>query len=243
MRIVFLTASTILALATLACQTRRECQKPGQQPPRTAAILGDSRMFDPVARNFGGFTNYLNARPEQNAFKETRFIYEDNDPMTVSNVPGSDAYCSVANTALLARANSARVFPAPHDGLILSVGVNSTGDPPGSIDAMNYITQTARSKGWIVFITTIGPWKSYETWAPFYQKGTEQINEWIRSSQAQGNIVIDSYRILEDRTNPGSMPPDYTLDGLHYSALGHTMIADETNRLMSRARECQDPLP
>jgi len=38
------------------------------------------------------------------------------------------------------------------------------------------------------------------------------------------------------------MPLNYTLDGLHYSALGHTLIADETNRLMSKARECQDPL-
>lgn len=206
------------------------------------AVMGDSRMFDPAARNFGGFTNYLSVRPETNAFGRTRFVYEDADPMTASNVPGSDAYCSVANTALMARRNSARVFPMPHDGLILSLGVNSTGDPPGTMEAMNYITSTARSKGWIVFITTIGPWKSYETWAPFYQKGTETINEWVRASRADGNIVIDSYRLLEDPANPGSMPQPYTLDGLHYSSAGHTMIADEINRLMTEAGKCQDPL-
>jgi len=207
------------------------------------AILGDSRMFDPVAKNFGGFTNYLNADPAVNSFKATKFIYEDNDPATASNIPGSDAYCSVANTALQAKANSVKVFQSPHDGLILSVGVNSTGDPPGTMAAMDAITAAARQKGWVVFITTIGPWQSYETSAPFYQQGTRTINEWIRSSSNKGNIVIDSYKLLEDKSNPGSMPQEYTLDGLHYSALGHTLIANEANRLMARARECQDPVP
>lgn len=243
------TASVLLCLFFFspifftACQTRRVCQKPGIQTPQSVAILGDSRMFDPVAKNFGGFTNYLNAEPARNAFTGTQFVYEDKDPATASNIPGSDAYCSVANTALQARANSVKVFLNAHDGLILSVGVNSTGDPPGTMAAMDAITSAARQKGWVVFITTIGPWKSYETSAPFYQQGTQTINEWIRASSARGNIVIDSYRILEDKNNPGSMPQEYTLDGLHYSALGHTLIANEANRLMTSARECQDPAP
>ncbi len=197
-------------------------------------------MFDPVARNFGGFTNYLNVHPEKNAFTATKFVFEDNDPSTTSTIAGSDAYCSVANTALLMKANFPKVLPNGHDALLISMGVNSTADPASTIEAMESVAEIARARGWTIFITTIGPWKSYKSWAPFYQKGTETINEWIRSTASRGYIVIDSYKLLEDPNNPGSMPAPYTLDGLHYSAAGDTILADEANRLMTAAKGCQD---
>jgi len=239
-RILFITLASVLPFSSSACQTRHVCQHPGINLPKNVAIVGDSRMFDLVGQNFGGFTNYLNAVPEKNAFRQTRFVFEDNDPTTTSNIPGSDWYCSVANSAVMARANFSKVLASNHDGLLMSLGVNSTGDPQGTIDAMNAIAEEARRRGWIVMITTIGPWKTFANWAPFYQKGTETINAWIRETAVRGYVVIDSYRILEDKTNPGAIQPQYTLDGIHYSAAGHALIAQEANRVMARAMTCQD---
>jgi hypothetical protein len=230
---------TFIFLPFLFCQ-KAECEHPGIKTPLSVAIVGDSRMFDITAQNFGGFTNYLNANPERNAFKGTRFVFEDNDPTTTSTIPGSDFYSSVANTALLAKANFPKVLPNGHDALLLSLGVNCTGDPRTTIDTMNWITETARAHGWLVMITTIGPWKSYVNWAPFYQRGTEAINEWIRSTASRGYIVIDSYRALEDKKNPGTIDPSLTLDGLHYSPAGHARVAEEANRMMTEAKRCQD---
>jgi len=230
-----------LAIADIQCQPApKHCAHPGISVPRSIAIVGDSRIHDPATKNFGGFTNYLGVRPELNAFVGAQFTYEDSDPTTTWKTPGSDAYCSVGNTVFYAVRNLEKVLKNGHDGIIVSLGVNSTGDPAGTIAALDTITSTAASRGLTVIITTIGPWKGYPTWTAEYQKGTELVNDWIRSTVKRHYIVIDVYRILEDENRKGSIKSEYTWDSLHFTWLGHAFIAEEANRQMAIAKACAD---
>ncbi|MCE9600427.1 MAG: hypothetical protein K8S54_20890 [Spirochaetia bacterium] len=224
----------------LHCQTRRECNHPGVPIPRSVAIIGDSRIFDPGLKTFGGFTNYLNQVPEKNAFIGAKFVSEDSDPATSKNVPGSDLYSSVGNTAFYAQRNLNKILAVGHDAVIISLGVNTSGDPDGTIQAMDQIAKTSAARGLTVIITTLGPWKGYATWTQPYQAGTEKINAWIRESSSRGYIIIDVYEILEDKKNPGHLRSDYTWDSLHYTAVGHQAIAEAANIQMAAARACKD---
>ncbi|MBL8020503.1 MAG: SGNH/GDSL hydrolase family protein [Leptospirales bacterium] len=222
------------------CQTTRECHHPGIPAPRSVGIIGDSRIFDPGLKNFGGFTNYLNQIPEKNAFAGATFVSEDNDPRTSKNIPGSDAYSSVGNNAFYAERNFGKVMANGHDTVIISLGVNSSGDPEGSIAAIDRMTKSAAKQGLTVILTTLGPWRGYATWTVPYQNGTEKINDWIRQSKARGFVVIDVYDILEDKKKPGFLKAEFTWDQLHYTALGHETIALEANAQMAAARACKD---
>lgn len=223
------------------CQPRRECKQPGLPIPRSVGIIGDSRIFDPTLKNFGGFTNFLNQVPDRNAFVGTTFTYEDKDPTTSKDVPGSDLYSSVGNTAFYARRNLPRILAAGHDAIIVSLGVNTSGDPDGTILALDTIAKTAAARGLTVIITTLGPWRGYATWTVPYQNGTEKINKWIRESQALGYVIVDVYAILEDKQKPGYLKAEYTWDALHYTTAGHEAIAAEANLQMAKARACRDP--
>lgn len=155
-------------------------------------------------------------------------------------MPGSDAYSSVGNNAFYAERNFGKVVANGHDTVIISLGVNSSGDPDGSIAAIDRMTKTAVKHGLTVILTTLGPWKGYATWTVPYQNGTEKINEWIRQSKARGFVVIDVYDILEDKKKPGFLKAEFTWDALHYTAFGHEAIAAEANVQMAAARACKD---
>lgn len=202
--------------------------------PRSFALLGDSRMFDMQFMNYGSYSNYLKADPKKfPLFASTSFTFADDNPATSQSVPGSDYYNSIANDAMRAWRNFPYVLANNHDGVIICLGTNSTGMPEDTIAHFKKICAMAKEKNLFVVLLTLYPWKRYETWSPYYQAGTDTINNWMRSMPENVDVVVDTYALLGDPADPAALRTEYTGDGAHLMPLAHEVIAAEVNRVLA----------
>jgi hypothetical protein len=229
----------LLALLALMCMQGGGAKPvesdPGKKSvPRSIALIGDSRMFDMQFMNYGSYSNYLAAdHKKYPLFAQTSFTFCDDNPATSQSVPGSDYYNSIANDARRAALNFPYVLAKGHDGVIISLGINSTGMVEDTIANLKKMCAMAKEKNMFVALMTIAPWQRYETWGQFYQYGTETINNWILSRPENVDVVINTYALLGDPAAPMAMRPDYTGDGAHLMPLAHEVMAAEVNRVFS----------
>ena len=60
-----------------------------------------------------------------------------------------------------------------------------------------------------VIAVTISPWRGYKTWSRSQQRGTDEINAFIRSQPAGVRAVADIWSALVDPDRPERLRPDY----------------------------------
>ncbi len=214
----------LICLCAFACAPpKRECNHL-PQAPHSVAVLGDSRIFDHGLKNWNGFANYLNQDPSFRYFANTSFVSEDSDPRTSTSIRGSDYYCNVGNTPEFALRTLPHVLAAPHDAMLIHLGVNGVGNPASTEAGLEQIAESGRAKGWNVWMVTVGPWRGYPTWTQDYQNGMDRINQWIRG-QAARYTIIDVNPVVADPDHTQFLRAEYTWDKLHYTSIAHGAIA------------------
>lgn len=189
-------------------------------------LLGDSRMYDDMKRNFGGFANYFPQLSNQHpSLNKIRFTFQDNESDTSSHNYYSDYFSGIGNNAHHALESLDYVLGSGCDGIMIALGANCSGTPKATIRQFTQILSNAKNSGFLTIMMTIPPWQGYSNCTEHCHQGTLQINDWIRSNPTNCDIVIDAYTLLEDSSNKGFLKRFYTEDGLHLLPDAHRALA------------------
>ena len=202
--------------------------------PRTVIALGDS-ITDGVGSTYNGNDRWPNdlARrllaqnqyPRQGVVDEgisaNRVVTDDFNGQAGSGTGGIDALARL-DRDVLAQPNAKT--------LIVLEGINDikAGTPADQVIAgLQQIAARAHALGLRVIGGTITPFQGYSAYTPAYEANRETVNNFIRSSGAAFDAVVDFDAAIRDPGNPPAMLPAYDSgDHLHPSSAGYQAMAN-----------------
>ena len=130
--------------------------------------------------------------------------------------------------------------------VILQAGVNDLKEIPlfphrrneivGDCKAnLRHIIARSRELGATVIVTTIFPpgevpLERRPVWSPDIEKAVEEVNADLRSLASDRIILLDSWKLLEDK---GRLHNGYGLDTLHLTSAGYGVLEKELEKVLA----------
>ena len=207
---------------------------------KTCVIFGDSTVDNEVPRYFAHILRgkgINNVSVTQAALKGNRLL-EDGVGL-LSNLLGASA---------LKRFEKDVLSQSGIDSVILKIGVNDIVHPycaskkdklkPVTLEQMqagyNKLIEMCHNRGVKIYICEIAPWRGYTRnmlnkngdvfWNEEIDKLRIDANNWLAGSDCKADAYI-ALPLLADPTDPYSILPAYTTDGIHYTEAGAMVLA------------------